>query len=153
SGWTYQDRIIGTPLFYTKSRMKLYDPTFVDPDEGGFNFNIVNNRVVAHHFGITGNYKDYWKYKLLATFSTNYGTYGGINGGINGWGSIENPDAPYAFRPPKNQQYFLTEIERETSSGFTFYVNIGIDVGEIYQANGILAGLRWEAHHLLSKKE
>ncbi|MEM6843528.1 MAG: capsule assembly Wzi family protein [Bacteroidota bacterium] len=153
TGWSHQDHIIGTPLFYTKSRMRLYDPTFVDPDEGGFNFNIVNNRVVAHHFGITGSYKGHWRYKLLATFSRNYGTYGGINGGINRWGSIEDPNVPYAFRPPKNQQYFLTEIERKTPSGFTFYINVGIDTGEIYQTSGILTGLRWETHLLLSRNE
>ncbi len=151
TGWSHRGHIIGTPLFYTKSRMRLYEPTFVDPDEGRFNFSIVNNRVVAHHMGINGNYKDYWKYKFLATFSRNYGTYGGINGGINNWGSIENPNAPYAFRPPKNQQYFLLELERETLSKMTFFANVGLDTGEIYQSIGFLAGLRWQGFHIIQQ--
>ncbi|MEQ9443845.1 MAG: capsule assembly Wzi family protein [Cyclobacteriaceae bacterium] len=148
TGWAYQGHIIGTPLFYTKSRMKLYDPSFVDPDEKGFNFNIVNNRVVAHHFGILGHYQNQWKYKVLATFTKNLGTYGGINGGINRWGSIENPEAPYAFRPPKRQYYFLTEVERKFLSNLTFHLSIGVDTGEIYQSVGMLGGIRWRMINL-----
>nr|WKN40025.1 capsule assembly Wzi family protein [Tunicatimonas sp. TK19036] len=144
TGWAYNDHIIGTPLFYTKSRMKLYDPTFIDPDEKGFNFNIVNNRVVAHHFGIIGHYQNKWKYKVMATFSRNLGTYGGINGGITHWGSIENPDAPYAFKPAKNQNYFLTSIERRLFPHLTLHIAAGIDTGEIYNSTGLLAGLRWD---------
>lgn len=153
TGWVHQDHIIGTPLFYTKSRMRLYDPTFVDPDEGGFNFNIVNNRIVAHHFGINGSYKSQWNYKVLATFSRNFGTYGGINGGISKWGSIENPDASYAFRPAKRQHYFLLEVERQVPSGIVFYINLGVDTGEIYQSTGFLAGLRWQTYNLLNNNK
>ncbi len=53
TGWVYQDRVIGTPLFFTQSRARLYIPDFIDPDKA-FNFNIVNNRIVAHHIGAKG---------------------------------------------------------------------------------------------------
>ena len=141
SGWTYQDRIIGTPLFYTQARTRLYLPEFVDPD-AGFNFNIVNNRIVAHHLGVKGQVKKL-SYRLLATFSTNYGTYGGINGGINQWGSVDNPDAPYAFRPPKHQNYFLLEMESHPFSGhWSLLTSVAVDAGEITDNVGLLIGLK-----------
>ena len=141
SGWTYQDRIIGTPLFYTQARTRLYLPDFVDPD-AGFNFNIVNNRIVAHHVGVKGQVKKL-SYRLLATFSTNYGTYGGINGGINRWGSVDDPDAPYAFRPPQHQHYFLLEVESHPfSDDWTLSTSVAVDAGEITDNVGVLIGLK-----------
>ena len=141
SGWTYQDRIIGTPLFYTQARTRLYLPDFVDPD-ALFNFNIVNNRIVAHHIGAKGSINKL-SYRLLATFSTNYGTYGGINGGINEWGSIDTPDAPYAFRPPKHQHYFLLEIESHPfSDSWSLTTSLAVDAGEITDNVGVSIGLR-----------
>ena len=141
TGWTYQDRIIGTPLFYTQARIRHYLPNFVDPDIG-FNFNIVNNRIVAHHIGAKGQVKTL-SYRLLATFTTNYGTYGGINGGINEWGSVDNPDAPYAFRPPKHQSYFLLEVESHPfSEQWSLVTSVAADVGEITDNIGVLIGLK-----------
>ncbi len=142
TGWVYQDRIIGTPLFFTKARMQLYVPGFKETDPDNFNFNIVNNRVVAHHIGIEGTVKNI-DYKLMSTFTKNYGTYAGINGGINYWGSIENPDAPYAFRPPKKQNYFLLELESHPfSNTWTLTTAIAWDAGELSNNFGVLAGIR-----------
>lgn len=143
TGWVYQNQIIGTPLFYTNRRMRLYEPDFVEPDRSNFNFNVVNNRVIAHHFGMRGQFRQQWKYRVLATFTKNLGTYGGLNGGINHWGSIENPDAPYAFRPPPRQHYFLTEIERRLPSNLTLSLAVGVDSGQLYRSLGVLGGIRW----------
>lgn len=143
TGWVYKNRIIGTPLFYTKQRMKFYDKNFIDPDEKLFNFKIINNRIIAHHIGIQGIVSNSFQYKFLSTFTKNYGTYGGINGGINKWGSIENPDLEYAFKPPKNQNYFLLEIESHPfSKSWSLLTAITWDVGELYQNLGMLIGLR-----------
>lgn len=143
TGWVYQDRILGTPLFYTQKRMRLYDPDFVDPDEKKFNFNIVNNRVVAHHIGIKGIAGNLFQYKFLTTFTKNYGTYGGINGGITRWGSIENPDLEYAFKPAKSQKYFLLEIESHPfSKSWSMLTAIAWDTGELYRNFGVLIGLK-----------
>ncbi len=142
TGWTYQDRIIGTPLFFTKSRAKRYIPGFSDPDEGGFDFNVVNNRIVAHHLGIEGYLKTA-HYKLMGTFTKNHGTYGGINGGIQRWGSIENPGAPYAFRPPKRQAYFLLEVASHPfSKHWSLLTSVAVDAGQLTDNVGILVGLR-----------
>ena len=144
TGWVYQDRTIGTPLFFTKSRTQRYIPGFVDPDEARFNFNVVNNRVVMHHVGIKGSVRAIG-YRLLSTFSTNYGTYGGINGGIGEWGSIENPDAPYAFRPPKRQTYFLLEVESHPfSKHWSLLTSVAVDAGQLTDNVGVLVGLRRE---------
>jgi hypothetical protein len=152
TGWTYQDRIIGTPLFFTKSRAKRYIPGFVDPDEGGFNFNVVNNRIIAHHLGVEGYVKTA-HYKLLGTFTTNYGTYGGINGGIGEWGSIDNPDAPYAFRPPQRQAYFLLEVESHPfSAHWSLLTSLAVDAGQLADNVGLMIGLRREGRWIRKQK-
>ena len=144
SGWTYQDRIIGTPLFYTRARTRLYLPGFTEPERWQFNFNIVNNRVVAHHVGASGKINKIG-YKLLATFTNNLGTYGGANGGITEWGTLDNPDAPYAFRPAQRQAHFLLEVESHPfSDRWSLLTSLAIDAGDLTNNAGVLIGLRRE---------
>ena len=153
TGWTYQDRIIGTPLFFTKSRTRLYVPGFVEPDQDNFDFNVVNNRVVAHHVGIEG-YLRQAQYKLLSTFTRNYGTYGGLNNGIRYWGSIENPDAEYAFKPAQRQAYFLLEVASHPfSQQWSLLTSVAWDVGQLTNNVGILIGLRREGILTLGSRE
>lgn len=66
SGWTYYGRSIGLPLI-----------NGVQFNEDGVAVGILNNRVRAHHFGISGNA---WKvpYTFKATYSRNYGCYGQV---------------------------------------------------------------------------
>lgn len=62
SGWTYENRVIGLPLFTGNSR----------------NRGVTNNRFTAHHIGIGGqlfNYFVSYPYKLLLTYSKNEGGY------------------------------------------------------------------------------
>ncbi len=142
TGWVYQDRILGTPLFFTLSRARLYFPGFVEPDRRRFNFNVVNNRVTAHHVGFMGKIKKVG-YKFLSTLTKNYGTYGGINGGITEWGSIENPDLEYAFKPARNQYYFLLELESHPfSSNWSLLTTLAWDTGDLTRNVGILVGLK-----------
>lgn len=144
TGWVYQDRIIGTPLFFTEARMRHYVPGFKEPDNSGFDFNVVNNRVVAHHVGVKGAVKGVG-YRLLTTFSTNFGTYGGINGGIGEWGSIENPDAPYAFRPAQRQDYYMLEVESHPfSAQWSLLTSLAWDRGQLSNNLGLMVGLRRE---------
>ena len=65
SGWTYNGRVIGNPLFTLGSNPGHYN-------DGIY---IVNNRLIAHHIGLSGDFSSQIKYKLLATFSKNYGIY------------------------------------------------------------------------------
>lgn len=58
TGWTYQGRVIGNPMLLT-------DGTRERP--------IYNNIIIAHHLGLSGQLSETVNYKLLYTFSRNYG--------------------------------------------------------------------------------
>lgn len=62
NGWTYYARTIGTPFISSP----IYNKNGI--------VSITNNRVQVHHFGLEGETSGY-SYKLLASFSKNYGTY------------------------------------------------------------------------------
>tara|TARA_B100001750_G_scaffold78392_1_gene62202 strand:- start:578 stop:1882 length:1305 start_codon:yes stop_codon:yes gene_type:complete len=65
SGWTYNKKVIGNPLFTLGSNKGSYS-------NGTY---IVNNRIKAHHIGIMGNVSKKINYKMLFTFSQNYGIF------------------------------------------------------------------------------
>ncbi len=65
SGWTFNNRIIGAPFISL--------PTF--DSSGAMTF--LNNRVQVHHFGIEGDIANY-KYRILSSFSKNYGNYSSV---------------------------------------------------------------------------
>lgn len=74
-GWVHHGQTLGTPLI------------LIDPGKMGDRSRIlVNNIVLAHHFGVAGHLNDRFSYELLATYSRNYGTChdqtsgGGCNG-------------------------------------------------------------------------
>jgi hypothetical protein len=58
TGWTYQGRVIGNPMLLT-------DGTTERP--------VYNNIIIAHHLGLSGQLSEAVNYKLLYTFSRNYG--------------------------------------------------------------------------------
>jgi len=65
SGWTYNNKVIGNPLFTLGSNKGSYsDGTY-----------IVNNRIKAHHIGIIGNLSKKIHYTILFTHSKNYGIF------------------------------------------------------------------------------
>lgn len=145
SGWTFQDRILGTPLFFTKDRVQNYIPGFTDPDINRFDFNIINNRVAAHHFGINGRINTQVEYIFLATFSRNYGTYGGLNGGIGEWGSITNPDLEYEFNPPLAQNYLLLNVTTPLFlPSLKLSTSLALDRGALSNNSGIMIGIQWQ---------
>ena len=63
TGWSYYSRTIGTPFITSPLYNKNGD------------LNTLNNRVQVHHVGMEGDVLGY-QYKLLGSFSKNYGTYG-----------------------------------------------------------------------------
>ena len=65
SGWTYKDRMIGNPLFTIGK----------NPDRYSDGIYIINNRIKAHHFGIAGKIRHNANYRMLFTYSKNYGIY------------------------------------------------------------------------------
>lgn len=68
-GWTVGGRTIGNPLFYVDGTL-----------EGNYNpeeicLGTENNRLAAHHLGLTGMLPGKIPYRLMLTWSMNYGTY------------------------------------------------------------------------------
>lgn len=127
SGWTYYDRIIGTPLFTTSQRAKHYFSDLKD-----YNM-IVNNRVIAHHMGFTGFLKKNMEYIFKATYTKNLGTYTGISMG---------PD--YPFTPPPNQFYLLFECNTKLYKSLVLQTAFGMDAGDMTHNYGGLIGLKWQ---------
>ncbi len=61
-GWVHHGQVLGTPLI-------LIDPDRIGPRDR----NLVNNIVLAHHLGFAGHISDRFSYRLMATYSRNYG--------------------------------------------------------------------------------
>jgi hypothetical protein len=112
SGWTYFGNTIGTPLLY---------PSTERPG-------IANNRIVAHHWGIEGQLSSIQQYRLMFTYSRNYGTY----------------DHPI---DPRSDSYSLlasSRYEPPAWEAISLQATIGADFGELHGRNiGLMVGLTW----------
>lgn len=112
-GWTFRDMVLGTPLITSPSVLRI--PESVHEY-------IWNNKVLCHHFGLEGRYRDF-QYKLFATYYLNYGTN------------------DYPFERALRQFSFLlqTQIANKLPWGIVASLALGIDHGELYGNN---AGIR-----------
>ena len=69
SGWTHFGRPIGEPLFFpVGTRAGSWSPALVTKG-------VENNRLKAHHIGLSGKLFCSWPYRLMLTWSRDYGTY------------------------------------------------------------------------------
>lgn len=69
SGWTFSGRTAGLPLIFPKgTRDGSYDPA-------GIVMGVENNRLKFHHLALGGKLWHRAPYRLMLTFSRNYGTY------------------------------------------------------------------------------
>ena len=64
SGWTYEEKVIGTPFFTTN---------YYQDDYYNGNVTIGNNSFIAHHVGIAGVAFEQFPYKILSSYRRNYG--------------------------------------------------------------------------------
>ena len=69
SGWTYYGRTIGNPLFVPKG---THAGTWTGRETV---LGVENNRLKAHHISVAGKLFRKMPYKLMLTYSQNYGTY------------------------------------------------------------------------------
>ena len=65
SGWTYHGRVIGNPLFTLGSNKGRYSDMEY----------IINNRIKAHHLGFAGSISNQINYRILYTYSENFGIF------------------------------------------------------------------------------
>ena len=120
SGWSNYGRVNGIPLI-------TYNPEANRID---------NNILVGHHIGASGYLKSDLGYKILATYTRNYGTVGG-----------KVPPETVDFPSRREDQYsFLLNINYRVpgTSALTAGLSLSVDTGEMYRENlGIMAGLTW----------
>ena len=114
TGWTYFSRTIGTafitsPLYNKNGEVYL-----------------LNNRVKVHHIGIEGEAEGF-DYKLMTSFSKNYGSY----------------NIPYTEMKPSTS--LLLEINKKIPQFYNIEAgcSIGVDMGNMYgNSTGCLFSIR-----------
>lgn len=104
NGWTYYSRTIGTPF--------ISSPIY----NSNGTISIVNNRVQVFHVGLEGDAMGY-RYKLLSSFSKNYGTY----------------SVPLATQAVENTSMML-EVNKQFPTLWNIQVgcSVGADFGKLY---------------------
>lgn len=80
SGWTYYGHTIGNPLF---SPNGTHNQTWTGRQ---MVLGVENNRIRAHHFSLAGKLFKVAPYKLMLTYSQNYGLYWSPYVGEKAWG-------------------------------------------------------------------
>ncbi len=118
TGWTHYGRTVGSPLMFA----------FEDRAQR-LTRGVENNRVLAHHLGLAGRLTSALRYRLLATYSRNYGTY-------NGRDVLQQPGATYRFEPPPEQLSFLVMFDWQPDGRpLAVQVTLAGDVGQLYPDN------------------
>jgi len=87
SGWTFYGRPAATPLMYpegTRNGTWRRDRIV---------YGVENNRIIAHHIGLGGKFFRVAPYRLMLTYSRNYGTYkepyAGESAADKEWGTVQ----------------------------------------------------------------
>jgi hypothetical protein len=132
-GHFHDGHFFGYPLMHSKQQIELFKDGGIQVYE-----NIGNNRIQSHHFAAEGWITDRLNYKAKATFTTNFGTYGGYY--VHNF--VERED--YYFRDGKAQNYFLLELEyAKEDSPLKFSTSIGIDTGDLYDSYAVMFGINY----------
>ena len=161
SGWTYQDRVIGSPLMMTTQEARQL---FGDVEDYGVD--IFNNRLVSYSLRFSGLLRElrtkadpenparpwslfhftHMSYKFLASYTRNSGTYAGLNGGRSRWGS-RDPDfdnSAYPFLTVQEQWHFLLEttLKSRNFPYLTYTLAGALDTGDFGTNYGVLMGVK-----------
>lgn len=127
SGWTYYGQTIGLPLF-----------TPMPANEDGIVMGVVNNRVIAHHLGLAGVIARTVPYKLLVTYSKNFGRY-------------SYQMEPFKSSVPEQVSMALEATLPRVVRKVPVSITLGLygDVGELYPNNfGATLKLNYYGRHL-----
>lgn len=134
TGWTYEGLNIGNPLF-----LNAYNPqiNIVSNDQAdpAMRYGIVNNRIVAHHVGIEGKLSETVRYKLMGTWSRNYGLYDDAD-------LFEEEGLETDFFDNPEQWSFLAEFSYRPFEALRLNASLAGDTGELYEDRiGIMLGI------------
>ena len=134
SGWTFSGRTAGFPLIFpTGTRNHEWNPF------DGIVLGVENNRLKACHFGLAGNLFRKSPYKLMLTYSQNYGLYRQPYEGESPWGK-----EPGTVKETSLSQFsgaFMGEIPfRRLAILYGLYADNGSVLRDSF---GATLGLRW----------
>ena len=144
TAWTYFGRTIGTPIFFpTGTHAGTWDPS-------GMTLGVENNRIKAHHFAIAGKLFRRAPYRLMLTYSRNYGIYSAPYTGESQW----NHDPGTVKETPLRQVSCGMNGEIPLSRRLSFDAcplsvlwGLYADRGELLPDNfGATLGLRWRLY-------
>lgn len=124
TGWEYKDHIIGTPLFVNRRQAANYN---LDP-ASTTGWNVVSNRVMGLHTGLTGSITKSLSYRTLFTHVRHYGNY--YNDAL--------------FVPPKQQSNLLFDITYRLSASVLVNVALALDHGDLSKNKGGKLGVEWQ---------
>lgn len=147
SGWTHFGRPIGSPLLFPAGTRDGSWWRGATGSATGKIFGIENNRYKANHIGIGGKLWHRHPYRLMLTFSKNYGTYGKPYEGesqINKpWGSVDETGLSQ-FSAAFNGSIDGIFSETHCNSQLSLTYGIYCDRGEILPNNfGLSLGIRY----------
>jgi len=134
-GWTYFGNTIGFPLFFP-----------VEQSPEGYTLGVRNNRLIAHHFGMSGKLFKKAPYKLMLTYSKNYGTYhepyAGESAWQKPWGSVE--ETPYEQFSAGFSGEYTFRIGKDARHGISLTYGIFTDIGQVLDKSfGGTLGIRY----------
>ena len=136
SGWEYQYRSIGTPLFLNRYRGSNFLPVeavdwSTNNDRSTGNTNFINNRIVGGHIGMLHRYAPGVSGRTMFTYTRNFGTH--------------NNNSPITAAP-KNQLYTLHEvtIDLQRVPGLQLSGGVAVDAGGFYDNVGGLLGIKYD---------
>lgn len=134
SGWTHFGHTVGNPLFFPEGTR-----------DGSWTakrvvLGVENNRVRAHHLGVSGKLFRKYPYKLMLTYSENYGLfkarYAGKNPWNKEWGTVKETPVPQVSGG------FMGEIPlRHVTLTYGLYADKGVLLPD---AMGASLGLRYQ---------
>jgi len=135
TGWEYNDRVIGTPLFTNRVRaanyfdnVRTYDWDAPANTISGTD-NIINNRVVGGHVGFIYAFNDDITSKTMITYTQNYGDW--RKGGLYGL--------------YKSQWYSLQEVSVAIpKSRWSVTGSVALDLGQLSNNFGSMLGFEWK---------
>jgi hypothetical protein len=138
----YKNRVVGTPLILSSPVMERYSD---DPMAGEGNY-FVNNRVVAYHAGVKGWISNELSYRVMLTYTENYGQWQKYEGRFNWNGVIDDPNHQWFWMDTKKQVYSFVELNYlpQRWDKWSFNLGIGLDRGELTDNFGATVGIQYQ---------
>lgn len=134
TGWEYQYRSIGTPLFLNRYRgsnfLRIEAIDWKNEPSGHLaNSNFINNRIVGGHIGMLHRYAPGIRARTMLTYTRNFGTHNN-----------------FITASSQNQVYTLHEVSVDLQNvpGLTLSAGVAVDAGGFYDNVGGLLGIRYD---------